>query len=200
MAYATADHLFQYLTQETSNATTRAAFEVILDRATAIIDGALQPIVFGAWPGSAAVRRVQSYGGSMYLTLPPHQLGSVNQLTYGGTTVPSTQYEETAEGNLAIIPDTVTYPVLWGNLGQQPMWQPGFYTATATWGYGPVPESIVQLTLELATNIWRERASGLFQTVLGADDGAALRYVGGLNSTQRAIIANIRSRYLEVAV
>lgn len=192
--FATTAQLFQYLNQATPSASEEALGQVVLDRAASILEGALYPVAFADWPATATARWVESAGGA-YIKLPPHQQGTVTVLTYGSTVVDTAAYFETEQGNIRLTP-SVGYnwpwcrsvPSGWG-------WVMGMFQVSAKWGYGPPPESMTELCIEIAVTIRKNRDSGMFQQVLGADDGASLRYVGGLNSTQRAMIQNIKSKY-----
>lgn len=193
--FATTDQLLQYLDQVNGTAPSEVALaQVALDRAASILEGALQPVTFAAWPATATAAWVISTGGE-YIKLPPHQIGTVTAMSYLGTTVDPTTYIETTEGNIRINPALLTYSSVWHERGDT-SWVRGNFSITAKWGYGPPPLSMTELCLELAVNIRKQKDNGMFQQVLGADDGAALRYVGGLNSTQRAMIQNVKAKYL----
>ena len=180
MAYATEAELRQYLDQVGEEDT--ALLEAILERATSIVDGALG-FSFAEY-GEASERTV--WGGySSYLVLPPHQAGSVTAVVLDGTTIDAEEYQ-VQTGALYLLSGW-----RWGRYR---------YVVTAVWGYGPPPASIVQLTLELAVNIWRSKDKGLFTEVIGAQGGGAIRYVGGLNTLQRQIIENVRREFARVVV
>jgi hypothetical protein len=140
---------------------------------------------------TATAKRVRSEK-SVYLKLPPYLYGSITSLVVmNGTTASTseiTDYEET-ESKF--------------NLERDSGWGGYRYQVTAKWGYGPPPGSIVQLILELAVNIWRQKDQGLFQVMQGVDTlgnnvgGGYVKYVGGLNATQARIVANVRRQYFE---
>ena len=62
----------------------------------------------------------------------------------------------------------------------------------------------MEICLELAVNIWRQKGQGLFQQIQGVDvvgnavGGGSLKYVGGLNAEQRKTVMKVRAQYIEV--
>lgn len=187
MAYITAADIREYLEQVPSSKD--AVLGKIATRATSIIDQALGFSFFAtgaSWSSVAAsARRVQSER-STYLRLPPYQYSSITSLVLiSGTTVDTTQitdYEETHD-------QFYLYRAAgWGALR---------YVVTAKYGYGPAPDSIVELCMELAINIWRAKDKGLFTELIGVEGGGQIRYVGGLTKQQQAIIDATRRQYLE---
>ena len=195
MSIITTDHLRAYLDQVPAGATPDAKLTDIITRAQAIIDTTLGFSFFDAdatWIGVAATqKRVQSER-SVYLKLPPYQVGSITAVSpITGITVSTdliTDYEEQARHHLY-------RPVGWGG---------GRWAITAKYGYGPAPASIVEICLELAVNIWRQKGQGLFQQIQGVDvvgntvGGGSLKYVGGLNAEQRKTVMKVRAQYIEV--
>lgn len=166
----------------------------ILGRAEDIVVEALGFTFFASdapWSGvTASAKRVQSER-SIYLRLPPYLAASITSvLPITGVTVGTsevTEYEEQDHFYLY-------RPAGWGG---------SRYAITAKWGYGPAPAALVELILELAINIERQKAQGLFQVQMGVDPvgqavgGGGIKYVGGLNADQRRIVANIRRHYIE---
>ncbi len=197
MAYATRDDVLLLLDQVADSdaaITSGDVFSMLLEQSTSIIDGALGFSFQDNWSPSTSVKRVRAYGGE-YLILPPHKRGSITLVKHGTTTIDAASYAETDSGNLQVISNAVAYPLVWDNVFGWYGWGAGVYDVTAIWGYGPPPESIKRLCLELTINAWRTKDNGMFQEILGAADGAALRYVGGLNSTQRMIVENVKRAY-----
>jgi hypothetical protein len=192
MAYATVAEIKEYLDQLAGTEDQDDLLEKILDRATSIIDEALGFSFDGYTTGT---RLVSSYG-TPYLTLPPHEQGSVTAVTYGTTpaTVTVTDYAEQLDGSL-LLTTTTDYANVYPYRHNYPAWGYSFYTVTADWGYGPVPDSIVEVCLELAVNIWRSRDKGLWTDVIGADGGGSIRFIGGLTNQQRAILNAVKRRF-----
>lgn len=193
MPYTTPLAILEYLDQLEGTNEEQVQLQRIAERATSIIDTALGGIAFGAWPATATSAAVLSYGGA-YLSLPAHKPASVTAVALGTATVPFGVWTETPRGNLILTSG------LLGGWYNRRGWAAGVYTITAIWGYGPPPPAIEQLALEIAVNIWRAKDKGMFQETLGAADGANIRYVGGLNSTQMAILNGVRDAYREVTV
>jgi hypothetical protein len=192
MAYATVEEISQYLDQLQSTPENIDLLERILDRASSIIDEALGFSFAGYTTGT---RLVSSYG-TPYLTLPPHEQGSVTAVTYGTTpaTVTVTDYAEQPDGSL-LLTTTADYANAYPYRHNFPNWPYSLYTVTADWGYGVVPASVVEVCLELAVNIWRSRDKGLWTDVIGADGGGGIRFIGGLTNQQRAILNAVKRRF-----
>lgn len=197
MAIVTTTRLREYLDQVKAGEAIDAALGRILERAESIVVGALGFTFFDdgvEWDDVAATTKRLRSEPSKYLRLPPYAIGSITTIavlsgtTITTTTVDAADYEETEEHFYLYRPDG------WGGLR---------YAVTAKYGFGPAPGSVVELILELAVNIWRQRDQGLFQAGQGVDSannavgGGYLKYVGGLNADQRKIIANVRRRYVE---
>jgi len=82
---------------------------------------------------------------------------------------------------------------VWGDLPR--------YRVTAVWGYGPTPpDSVVQLTLELAVNIWRSRDKGGFTEIVGVEGSGGIRQIAGLNTQQQMILESLRNELYQVAI
>lgn len=180
-AYVTAADIRAYLQQVP--ATEDTLLGTIATRATAIVEEALG-FSFGDYTLATSNVTVYSYGLHI-LRLPPHQQGSVAAVTeiYGG---PVAGWAEDSDGNLYIGTASFFYGAAWGT---------GRYIVSARWGYGPVPESVKEVTLELAINIWRGKDRGMWQDVIGVEGGGALRFTGGLTNQQRAILEAVKARY-----
>ena len=197
MAIVTTTRLREYLDQVKAGTAIDGALGRILERAESIVVDALGFTFFDdgvAWDDiDPTTKRIRSEP-SRYLRLPPYRVGSITAIavlsgtTITTTTVDAAACEETEEHFYLYRPDG------WGGVR---------YAVTAQFGYGPAPASIVELILELAVNIWRQRDQGLFQAGQGVDSanntvgGGFLKYVGGLNGDQRRIVANVRRRYVE---
>jgi hypothetical protein len=193
----TVAQLREYLNQVPTGTSVDAQLTAILTRAESIVTDALGFTFFASnvtWSTvTATAKRVRSER-SVYLKLPPYLVGSITSLVVMHGSTPGTaeisDYEETGSKFYLERPDG------WG--GHR-------YQVTAKWGYGPAPASIIELILELAVNIWRQKDQGLFQTAQGVDTvgnnvgGGYIRYVGGLNADQRRIVANVRRQYLDMS-
>lgn len=187
--FASLGQIQAYLPQ--TDASSEDVLTECLTRATDIVrqamraclgDGAFDYVAFG----TASTKIVLGTRGP-YLSIPPHQAGSV------------TLVEELS----GIDPETYTALTdQWlqenGFLYRLAGWHrslsgfPARFRVTAVWGYGAtVPAAIEELTLELAVNIWRQKDAGLFQTTIGADGGGSLRYVGGLNKQQLMMLESV---------
>jgi hypothetical protein len=175
---------------------TDALLQNCLDRATDIVRNAMRALLgdptfdYAAY-GSPTTKIVQGYTGD-YLSLPAHQAGSVTLVEYQSganpvayTTVPDQWLEEGGRLYRAY-----SWP--------QAYWQR--YRVTAVWGYGPVPDAIEELTIELAVNIWRSRDKGGFSESVGVDGSGSIRAIAGLNKQQVMILENIRDQLYQVAV
>lgn len=184
MAYATATQLREYLdaNQVADDAETTALLETILDRATDIVDGALG-FSFSAY-GDASAKDVRAVGGE-YLELPPYELGSV-------TSVYRVYDKGTSDEDTEEITDYVVLDD--GRLYRQGGWTAGgWYRVTASWGYGPAPDAIVEVTLEVAVNIWRGRSALQWSNTYGDEGGGAVTYNRALTWAQRSIIDAVRA-------
>lgn len=195
MAIITTAQLRGYLDKVPSGTTNDDLLTDIIERAQGTIDAALGFSFFDAgsvWGDVAATeKRVQSER-SAYLKLPAYKYGSIESIKpITGVRVidaPITDYEETERQSYLL------RPAGWGG---------GRWAITAQYGYGKAPPAIVEICLELAVNIWRQKGQGLFQQVQGvsgvgnAVGGGSLKYVGGINAEQRKTIAAVRRQYID---
>lgn len=161
----------------------------IIERAERVIEDALAPVVFTSY-GTATSKDIRAGAmDSTYLKPPIHQAGSV-------TTVKAIPRPGAPVADEELVEDWIQDD---GYLIRGDQWLAGqWYRVTAIYGYGPAPASAQQLALEIAVNIWRSKDRGLYSEVQGANDGANISYVGGLNPTQRMMIQNIRRQYREI--
>jgi len=195
MSIITTDQLRAYLEQVKTGTAIDAQLTDVITRAQGLIDTALGFSFFDAdasWSGVAATqKRVQSER-SVYLKLPAYQVGSITAVSpITGITVSSdlvTDYEE-QERHFYLY-----RPAGWGG---------GRWAITAKYGYGPAPASIVEICLELAVNIWRQKGQGLFQQMQGVDSvgnavgGGSIKYIGGMTTEQRRAVMKVRAQYIE---
>ncbi len=180
--------------------TTEALLTDCLTRATDIVRGALaaglaDPDFDYAAYGVATTKLIKGYD-THYLSLPPHQAGSVTLVEYESganppaySTLNADQWDEES-----------------GQLYRASGWSGGYsrpprYRVTAIWGYGAtVPAAIEEVTLELAVNIWRSRDTGGFTEFIGVEGGSNIRMIAGLNAQQRMIIENQIAQLYQVHV
>ena len=184
-AYATIADLRQMLPQIPAGTAQDALLQTMLDRATDDVDLALG-FSFGAYPTTATAQDVNPVGGE-YLEIPAHQQGTVTVAT--AVFARGTSFENTLPwvGYWSELDDGRLYSPL--------NWTAPWYRVTAKWGYGPAPVSIVQVTLEIAVNLWRGHDRGLFSDVVGVEGGGAVGYNRALTNQQKMIIQGIRTRY-----
>lgn len=173
-----------------------------LDRATDIVRGAMRSLLadptfdYTGW-NVASTTIVRGYDG-YYLHLPPYRAGTVTLVeSQSGsspsayTTLSSDIWEATSSGSLYRA--SGWGGAMWGELPR--------YRVTAVWGYGPTPpDAIVQLTLELAVNIYRTRDKGGFTDTIGVDGQGATRFVSGLTNLQRQVLESMAHQLLQIAV
>lgn len=202
--YASVDDLRVYLEQLASDVSEPGNDEALTDvltRATAIINSAIaaglgkQSFAFADY-GAATTKIVNGYGGE-YLTLPPHEIGSVTLVEYLSSVSPNVYTELDADYWTEEEDGRLWYPN-----GQMHGWFGVMrYRVTAIWGYGPAPADIEQTCLEIAVNIWRSKDAGGFTTVVGVEGGGSYqRFVGGLTKQQQMVIDNFCDRYREIAI
>jgi hypothetical protein len=194
VAYASVEHLQEYLDQVSDTVANVQQFVRMLNRATSIVRGAMRRALaddtfdYAEW-GVASTRLVRSYGGD-YLALPPHQAGSVTLVERQTTTSPIA-YETVVD----------TWAAEGSRLYRPSRWGIDRYRVTAVWGYGPdVPAAIEEVTIEVAVNLWRGQDSGGYVTSVGVDGGGDTRVVAGLNKLQQQIIRDVADRLRMVAV
>lgn len=185
MAYATTADLYNYLPQLTPSAETDALLQDALDRAEQIVNRYLQ-FEFAAYPATATDQDVYSGNGGHYLYLPHHQADSVT----GVTQIASRGM--TSETGTAITDYVVESR---NRLYRAAEWmQRTWFRVTAKWGVGPVPDDVVEVTLEVAVNLWRMKDAGSWPSQ-GAEDGGAMRIPRALTWAQRSILDAVRMQY-----
>ena len=189
MAYATLEQLRESLTQLRQDTPVDNMLTAMLEEAASIIDGALgfsYLPVEQDWTDVTATARHVRAEASEWFHLPPYQQGSITALAlYQGAAV--TDYEE----------------AWWAGrfyLYRLEGWRGDRYTITAKWGFGPAPESIRRLNIELAVNIWRTKDKGSFTEIVGVEGSGGIRYIGGLNAQQKMIIQNEQRKFREPVV
>lgn len=190
-SYATVAQLREYLKQAKTGAATDSELQNILDRATAIIDGALG-FSFAAYPASASARDVRGVGG-VYLELPAYQAGSI-------TSIYEVSDRGTSDESTTLVSDWLAEETFRPyQVYRHSGWNDGaWYRVTAKWGYGAPPADIVEVTLEVAVNIWRAKDASFGQSELGVQGGGSVSYNRALTWGQRSIIEMVRTAYLGI--
>lgn len=178
-----------YMTQVATGAAADVALQAVLDRANAIVNDALG-FAFAAYGVTATDRDVRG-DGSEYLRPPAYKAGSItgiSRVTARGDT------DETIEAITDYVVDELERPYrIWRAAGWQ---RQAWYRMTAIWGYGEAPESVVEVELEVAMNIWRSAAGTSFGTSVGIEGGGAAGVNRALTWAQRSILDGVRSSYL----
>lgn len=187
MSYATVAQLRKYLPQAATGTAADAELQTALDTATDIVDLALG--FSFAEAGVAADRDVQCPGNGQLFELPAHVDGSVDAV-----------YHVAARGaddeGLTEITGFINEN---GGLFRAAGWLNGeWYRVTAQWGTGAAPASIVEVTLELAVNVYRGKDRGMFTDVIGVEGAGSVAYARALTNQQRMIIDAVRLRTLGV--
>lgn len=173
-----------------------------LDRASGIVRGAMRSLLadpafdYAAYT-TATAQIVRGWGGQ-YLAIPAHQIGTVTIVSYEAGSNPATftalntnEWDEMSDGRLY---RAVGWSGSYGG-GQTR------YEVTANWGYGAtVPPSIVEVTLEVAVNIWRSRDKGGFTDTIGVDGSGATVQVSGLTNLQRQVLTAERDQLIILGV
>ena len=186
MAYASVAQLREYLKDLPASDETDDLLEAILERATALVDGELG-FGFASYGYTASETDVYSGAGGKWLYLPAYQSGSLEDValvssrgTDDEDTDAETEYVEESRYRL------------YRDVGWLP-WR--FYRVSAVWGYGEAPEAIVEVTLQVAVNIWRGRDAMQWSSSLGAEGGGAVSYQRALSWAQRSIIERVKTQY-----
>lgn len=181
---------------------TDSVLQSCLDRATDIVRGAMRSLLadetfdYVAWP-SASTRIVRAYS-TYYLRLPPYKAASVTLIEYQSSSNPSAYTALTADAWEAQTDGRIYRASGWGGGTQGDLPR---YRVTAIWGYGPTPpDAVVQLTLELAVNIWRSRDKGGFAEIVGVEGAGGIRAIAGLNKQQQLTLESLRNQLYQVAV
>lgn len=170
-----------------------------LDRATDTVRSTMRSLLadptFDYLAYAAAATKIVRGIDSRYLRPPVYQSGSVTIVAYQSgsnpsayTALPAYEWEETGDGRLY----------------RSSGWWTGVdtrYQVTAVWGYGPTPPpSIVEVTLELAVNIWRTRDRGGFVDTVGVDGSGATKHIAGLTNLQQQVLIAQRDQLIAIGV
>lgn len=181
---------------------TDTVLQQALDRATDIVRSAMRSLLaddtFDYVAYSAAATKIVRGYDTHCLSLPAYQLGSVTLVEYQSGSNPSSYAALTADVWEAQSDGRLYRASGWGGGigGDYPR-----YRVTAVWGYGPTPPSaIVELTLELAVNIWRSRDKGGFTELVGVQGAGGIRQIAGLNKQQQMTLESLRDQLYQVSV
>ena len=187
MSYATLTEAYRYLDQLSGEDPDRdVLLQSILDRATSMIDTYLGYSYAGY---TAATTKVVYGQGTPFLSLPPHEVGSVTAIVpEGGTAVDAATYTQQEDGTIYLNSAYVPYPAPYASQGRYTGWGFYRYTVTADWGYGTVPASIKEACLELAMNIWKQKDRGFWTDFVGVTGASGQRFSGGLPKSLRDVL------------
>lgn len=185
MSYGTVAGMRQKLPQAPTGETEDAKLQACLDAAHSIIDQELG-FSYAEYGATATDRDLQGEGG-VWLWLPAYEAGSITGITLVSARGAEGETETEVE---AYVADEEARPYrIWRANG----WARGaWYRVTAIWGYGTVPDSIVEVEEELAVNLWRARDAGMFTDVVGVDGSGAVAYQRALTNLQRMVIDGAR--------
>lgn len=185
MAYATVAELKRYMPQVTDSGED-PFLSTVLDRATDMVDDHLG-FSFAAHGATATERDVWSGNGGDYLLLPAYKAGSLASV-YLVTDRGGDSEDDTTEV------DDYTEDERW-RLWRAAKWpRRAWYRCSAIWGPGTAPESIKEVTIEIAVNIWRGRDAGAFDRS-GAEGGGSIAYARALTWSQRSAIDRVRMQF-----
>ena len=180
-----------YLDQVKAGTTEDEALQAVLDRASAIINDVLK-ITFATYGATATDRDVRGDGGE-YLRPPAYKAASITGITRVSARGETDEAEDAITGYVV---DELERPYrVWRAAGWQ---RQAWYRVTAIWGNGDAPESVVEVELEVAMNIWRSAAGSSFGTSVGIEGGGAVAVNRALTWAQRDILDGVRSSYLGV--
>jgi hypothetical protein len=189
MSYATVEQLREYLEQVPAGDDEDAALEACLARAHAIVNEVLG-FTFADYGATATDKDMRGEGGE-WLWPPAYEAASITGIARVSARGEDEE-SETAVTGYVVDEDARPYGVWRGNGWTRGAW----YRVTAVWGYGAAPDSVVEVELEVAVNIWRSKDRGMFSDVIGVEGGGAVGYARALTNQQRMIIDQVRARVL----
>ena len=179
----------EHLTQVATGATNDALLTQALTTATSIVDSALG-FAFAAYPATATARAFWHEASRRFLQLPYYESGSLTVLGTVGegvvTAIDSDEYAVEADDHTLLFNDDG--------------WAGGRYSATAKWGYGPAPEEIVKVTMQLAVDLWNARTQRGSSETVGVSGEGQTTTQRGLTGLQYRIVQNTRMAYHAVGV
>jgi len=186
-AYVTVAELREYLPQVKAGTTQDAELTKVIDRAHAIVGDALG-FSFGDWALAATEHDVWSRSGGSWLWVPAYQEESV-------TDVQSISGRGTTSESVSDVTDWMEEDA-WRLFADAGWWAASWYRVTAIWGYGPAPDSVCEIELEAAVNIWRGRDAAVWQNDVGVSGQGAAPFNRALSWSQRDILKAVRATYL----
>ena len=187
MAYITTALLREYLPQVKAGTTQDTELGRVIDRAHAIVTDELS-FEFAAWAAAASDKDVLASVGGAWLWVPYYKTASV--ATVQGVSSRGTSYE-----SLSTVSDWMEEDAwrLYANAG----WSSNsWYRISAIWGYGPAPESVIEVELEAAVNIRRGRDAAMWQSETGVMGQGSASFNRALSWAQRDILKAVRATYL----
>jgi hypothetical protein len=188
MAYVTVADLRGYLKQVEVGAAKDAELQTVIDRAHQIVNDALGFTFAGYAAGDRDVRSASNVGD--WLEVPYHDAGTVTDVETVTGRGSASETTETVDDWLEEDDGRVYLDGGWSART--------WYRVTADWGYGDAPDSIVEVELQLAINLWRGKDRGMYSDVIGVEGGGAVGYQRSLTNLQRMIVDDVRRRYLGV--
>jgi hypothetical protein len=211
MTAPTRADLYEYLKQVPQTTANDTLLDKLLVRAGGLVNAFMRTRLRRRWTGwqtawpAASAQLVYAWGTNT-LYLQPHQLGSVTAVQQGGAYVSTQAWVEDAySGDLLLLSRN---PWFTGDprYAGETSWGRGPYQVTAKWGFGPMPDEVAQVILEVAVNTWRGRDRGMWTDQVNGMGGQYLRYVGGMTKQQEMVLASVadlwrvRSGTLEAGV
>lgn len=193
MSYATVAQLRAkpYLDQVATGTTNDAALQAVLDRANAIVNEALG-FSFAAYGAVATDKDVRGQG-DQWLRPPAYQAASIMGITEVSGRGQSDENETDVDDYL-VDEDERPYRIYRNDGWARNAW----YRVTAIWGYGAAPASVVEVEIEVASNIWRSAAVASFGTAVGVEGQGSVTVNRALTWAQRSILDGVRVAYLGV--
>lgn len=180
-----------YLDQVATGAEADFALETVLSAANSIVDDYLG---FSFAPyGSTATDKDVRGDGSEYLKPPAYEADSITGITEVSARGETSESEDDIT-DYVVDEDERPYRIWRGNGWGRGTW----YRVTAIWGYGSAPDSVIEVEIEIAVNIWRSSAGSNFSTSIGVEGSGAVTVGRALTWAQRSILDGIRTRYLGV--
>ena len=190
MSYATVAQLRSYLAQVATGAAKDAELQSVLDRANAILDGALG-FGFAAWGEVASAKDVRG-SRDAYLRPPAYEADSLSAISVVYSRAES--YESTSEVTGWVVDEEMRPYRVYRGSG----WPETWYRVTAIWGYGPAPENAIEAEIGIARNIWRSRDAAHFSATVGVEGAGSVAVNRAIGWAERNLIDDIRAAYLGV--
>lgn len=193
MALITREDVYLMLDQAHSTSEEDALLDTLIPQAEASIFTYLGY----EWSGYATTATAVTVTGTgtAWLSLPPHQIGSITSLVVEGGTSEITGYIEQPDGDLYIGSSGVWG---WSDSYSRAGWARGRrYTVTAKWGYGTAPEDLKRIAVEVVVNMRAEKSKNMISDVVGVDtgNGVAVGYTRAWTNRQQALLNIYRRRY-----